>query len=81
MATEGKYGRVTTERGNIGTDEPVFLLRGLDAHTPAVIDFYRSLCVQQGSPAEHCDDVADARDRIAAWQAKNGSRIPGMAAG
>lgn len=75
MAAEGKYGRITTEFGDIPEDEPVFLLRGRDAATVAAIQSYEAVCVALGSPQRHLNGVQEARERIRMWQQENRSRV------
>jgi len=40
MGYDGKYGKVTTEHGNIPDDEPVIVFRGRDKIIPAMLRFY-----------------------------------------
>lgn len=76
MAAEGKYGRVTTSKGSIGEDEPVFLLRARDSLAAEAIDYYRIRCAQEGSSQEHRDDLSEVLQVFEAWQGKNGTRVP-----
>jgi hypothetical protein len=76
MATDTKYGHVIFERGNIGDDEPVMVFRAQDALLPDLIDAYESLCRDAGSPQRHLDKIAEARNSITEWQARNKTRIP-----
>lgn len=71
MGTDGKYGRVTTEFGNIPDDEPVIVFRARDRHTRAVLAHYLKLCDQGYSPLRHLRLVAEALARFIAWQEKN----------
>jgi len=57
MALDGKYGRVTLERGDIGEDEPVVVFRAQDALLPKVLDWYATECLKAGSPRHHVDLV------------------------
>lgn len=75
MGTEGKYGKITTERGSIPDDEPVFLFRAQDRLLPAVLSYYRDLCVAEGSPDEHADGIQLAQAQVAAWQAMHADRV------
>jgi hypothetical protein len=76
MGYEGKYGRVTTEHGDIPDDEPVILFRARDALTPTLLDSYYALCKAAGSPQRHLDMIETARLTFVEWQEKNGSRVP-----
>jgi hypothetical protein len=80
MAIERKYGRVATERGDIGEDEPVFLFRGRDELLPDVIDHYMLLCQQAGSPQHHIDGLVASKAEIVEWQATHHTQIPQSAA-
>jgi hypothetical protein len=76
MAVEGKYGRVTTERGDIGADEPVFLFRAQDMLLVPVLDHYLTLCAAAGSPQRHLNGIQRDRELIRAWQAENYTQVP-----
>lgn len=76
MAVDGKYGRVTLERGTIGAVEPVVVFRAQDHLLPALLDVYAELCREAGSPARHVDGVAAARARVVEWQAANFTQVP-----
>lgn len=60
MAVERKYGRVTTEKGNIPDDEPVIVFRGQDRLAPAIMRIYAQLCRTHG-----CDRVAEEAEKTA----------------
>jgi hypothetical protein len=57
MAIDTKYGRVTTERGTIGEDEPVVVFRAQDELLPKVLAYYHQLCLEEGSPRHHLDGI------------------------
>jgi hypothetical protein len=76
MAIDGKYGRVTTERGTIGTDEVVVVFRAQDAMLPGVLDYYREICEQAGSPERHLKAIDDAKQNVLEWQRANGTKVP-----
>jgi hypothetical protein len=76
MAIDRKYGRVTTERGDIGEDEPVFVFRAQDQVTPWLLVEYEDLCRRAGSPQRHLDGIAAAREQIVAWQADHHTQVP-----
>lgn len=69
MAIDGKYGRVTTEFGDIGADEPVIIFRAQDGTVPAMLKAYRSICEQAGSPDFHLGLIDQARETVERWQA------------
>lgn len=48
MAIERKYGRVTTERGNIPAEEPVIVFRAQDKLAPVLMRMYGQLCRSHG---------------------------------
>jgi hypothetical protein len=48
MGMERKYGRVTTERGNIPAEEPVVVFRAQDKLTPTLMRMYGQLCASHG---------------------------------
>jgi hypothetical protein len=76
MAEDVKYGHVTTERGDIGEDEPVFLFRAKDKLLPVVLADYLDMCRRAGSPPHHLDGIDEAIDRVEAWQADHFTQVP-----
>ena len=76
MAIDGKYGRVTLEKGTIGEDEPVVVFRAQDMLLVPLLEEYGRLCVHQGSPERHIDLILNTKDRIEAWQAENPTKVP-----
>jgi hypothetical protein len=76
MAIDGKYGRVTLERGTIGDDEPVVVFRSQDRILPKLLKVYRIMCELAGSPRRHLDAIDDAATTVKAWQADNYTQIP-----
>jgi hypothetical protein len=76
MAVDIKYGRVTTERGTIGEDEPVVVFRAQDELLPKVLAYYHQLCLEEGSPRHHLDGILDAREVVQAWQSLNHTKTP-----
>lgn len=68
MAYDGKYGRVTTEHGDIGEDEPVIVFRAQDGTLPNLLAHYLMLCVKAGSPRRHLDIILDTIERVRDWQ-------------
>ncbi len=76
MAIDIKYGKVTTERGTIGEDEPVFVFRAQDRLLPKVLAYYHLFCLRAGSPRHHLDSILEARDAVSEWQSENMTKIP-----
>ena len=76
MGIDGKYGRVTTERGTIGDDEPVVVFRAQDQLLPMVLTHYYELCARAGSPAHHLQRIAETLAEVARWQVSNKSQVP-----
>lgn len=68
MGYDRKYGKVTTEHGNIPDDEPVIVFRARDKMVPAMLRFYMEMCEANGSPARHIDLVQGASRQIVQWQ-------------
>lgn len=75
MGYDGKYGKITTEHGDIPDDEPVMLFRGRDAMLPALVDLYLGLCKHSGSPQRHLDIVQETSERLAEWQRTHRDRV------
>lgn len=71
MGIDNKYGRVTTEFGNIGEDEPVIVFRAKDIALPKLLSYYHLFCTKLGSPRNFLNDVMDLREKIIAWQHAN----------
>ena len=80
MAIAGKYGRITTECGDIPEDEPVFLLRARDRQAIYAIAAYSRHCSQRNSPLAHLNDLARVIGVFADWQEANPERmrVPGV---
>lgn len=76
MGIDRKYGRVTTERGTIGEDEPVVLFRAQDKLLPRMLGYYRELCQLNGSPPHHLNGIANARAEIREWQEDHHTQVP-----
>lgn len=75
MGFDRKYGRVTTEHGDIPDDEPVIVFRGRDRLLVAVLDEYVRQCAAAGSPQRHVDIVQTSREKIRQWQQDNPDRV------
>lgn len=76
MAIDRKYGRVTVERGTIGKNEKVFVLRAQDALVPALLQLYAAMCRNEGSPESHIMGVLLARDDMIEWQRTHHTQVP-----
>ncbi|MGA2412675.1 MAG: hypothetical protein ABSG46_20120 [Candidatus Binataceae bacterium] len=76
MANENKYGRITTEKGSIPEDEPVFLLRAQDVCAVPTMEAYVNECEMRGSPQSHLDGIDEAIARFEAWQRDHSVHTP-----
>jgi hypothetical protein len=63
-----KYGRVTTERGTIGEDEPVIVFRAQDNQVVPMLEHYIALCAAAGSPQRHHNLLQGTREAVRVWQ-------------
>lgn len=52
----------------IPDDEPVILFRGNDKLLPKVLEHYKQLCTEAGSPANHLNLIDEKIDRVNNWQ-------------
>ncbi len=68
MGSDNKYGHVTTERGDIGENEPVVVFRAQDELLVELLDAYREMCRQAGSPRRHLDLISNTREQVRTWQ-------------
>jgi hypothetical protein len=68
MGTDGKYGRVTTEHGDIPDDEPVIVFRARDRLTMPLLEYYQQLCQGAGSPQRHLELIGKTHDEFGRWQ-------------
>lgn len=75
MAVDAKYGRVTTEYGDIGDDEQIFIFRAQDEHLPMILAIYLLLCTEGDSPRDQLDRILDARDNVLNWQVQNSRKV------
>lgn len=75
MALDRKYGRVTTERGTIGKDEPVVVFRAQDFLLPKVLAYYTLFCLGAGARRDHIDEILTARDAVVHWQWANTGHV------
>jgi hypothetical protein len=76
MAIDVKYGRVTTEHGSIGEDEPVVVFRARDILLPEVLAFYMRLCRDSGAGESHLRIINSAIEFVNEWQTENAVRMP-----
>lgn len=76
MGIDGKYGRVTTEFGTIGEDEPVVVFRAQDKLLPKLLKIYKILCELAGSPQHHLDLIHESAMTIKEWQSSHHTQIP-----
>lgn len=76
MGIDGKYGRVTLERGTIGDDEPVVVFRAQDRLLPKLLKIYRIMCELAGSPQRHLDLIHESAMTIKTWQADHFTQTP-----
>lgn len=76
MGYDLKYGRVTTERGSIGDEEPVVVFRAQDEILPMLLDWYRLECTRRGSPVRHLHAIDDARAAVVDWQQGGHTQVP-----
>lgn len=76
MAIDLKYGRVSTEHGTIGEDEPVVVFRAQDRLLPKLLKVYRYFCDLAGSPAHHLEAIDNAAAAVKAWQANHPPKTP-----
>ncbi len=76
MGYDGKYGRVTTQFGDITDDEPVIVFRAQDATLPKLLAYYLLLCSKAGSPRRHMDIILDTIERVRTWQVDHFTKVP-----
>jgi len=76
MGVDSKYGRVTTEFGTIGENEPVVVFRAQDALLVKMLMYYHLFCLKAGSPRRHLSGILDAIDNVRNWQASNPTKTP-----
>jgi hypothetical protein len=76
MAIDRKYGHVTLERGTIGHDEPVFVLRAQDRLAVPLLQTYMHMCGQGGSPEAHLAMIEGDIRKFGRWQRDHHTQIP-----
>lgn len=83
MAFDQKYGEVTTEKGKIGAEEPVFVLRAKDQMSVLGINQYRDRVIEKMREEDVPEQEVEAfeasvnlsRDSFVAWQEENAERV------
>jgi hypothetical protein len=75
MGYDRKYGKVTTEFGTIGEDEPVVVFRAQDATLPDVLRMAATLSKCIGSPERHIKILENTIKTIETWQASNPLKV------
>lgn len=75
MGYDHKYGKITTEFGNIGEDEPVVMFRARDALLPRVLMYYHLFCMKSDCPRFHLTAILDTFYNITQWQFNNKEKI------
>jgi hypothetical protein len=76
MGIDRKYGKVTTEFGNIGETEPVVVFRAQDKILPKLLAYYHLFCLKAGSPRRHLDIILNTLAVIEDWQNRHSTKIP-----
>jgi hypothetical protein len=75
MGYDRKYGKVTTEHGDIPDDEPVIVFRARDRLVLPVLGAYLELCKHEGSPQRHLDTITRNIHTFADWQEANPDKV------
>jgi hypothetical protein len=75
MGYDNKYGRVTTEHGDIPEDEPVIVFRARDKATADLLDWYLHACEAAGSPERHLSLIRKTQATFADWQTANSDKV------
>jgi hypothetical protein len=75
MGYDLKYGKVTTEHGDIGEDEPVFVFRGRDKLLLKILSYYLFICAKAGTTDFHIGTVLKNIKIVRQWQADNPDRV------
>jgi hypothetical protein len=68
MGYDRKYGKVTTEHGEIPDDEPVIVFRARDRLTCPLLSAYYELCRKAGSLQRHLEITEANYATFADWQ-------------
>lgn len=67
MAIDRRYGRVTLELGDVGTNEPVVVFAADDELLPELLTIYIEMARNARLP-ERIEEIAVARDDVVEWQ-------------
>jgi hypothetical protein len=76
MPIDRKYGRILTERGTIGPNEPVVVFRAQDRLLPKLLKVYRYFCELAGSPEHHLRAIDQAAADVKGWQENHFTQTP-----
>jgi hypothetical protein len=79
MGYENKYGKITTEYGDIPADEPVILFRARDSQAIYAIQEYLDCCSAAHCTPQHVEGIQAALDKFTDYQDKHPElvRLPG----
>jgi hypothetical protein len=78
---DGKYrvnggGSIVKENGDpLPQDEPRMLFRGKDKLLPQLLEHYKQLCQEAGSPSEQIEGIQERLNIIKDWQSKNPDKV------
>lgn len=75
MGYDRKYGKVKTEFGNIGDNEPVIVFRAQDITLPDVILKATKVAMQFHSPVRHIEILLNTFKTITLWQYENPDKL------
>lgn len=70
------YMRIQDPLNKIGEDEPVFLLRAKDSLAPGTVTHWASALMAAGGDAKLVNMALSHADKMLAWQAANGCKLP-----
>lgn len=70
MGYDSKYGKITTEFGNIPEDEPVFILRGQDKLADFALREYQRVFLDYTGDREHYVLLCKNIETFEAWPKK-----------
>lgn len=75
MGYDRKYGKVTTEHGDIPDDEPVIVFRARDIITTDLLAYYLAQCARKGSPIRHLQLIIGSIKLFGQWQLDNPHKV------
>jgi hypothetical protein len=70
-----KYGKVTTEHGDIPDDEPVIVFRARDVTALELLTAARYMALGSGSPQRHLDLFDAVHRQFEAWQEAHPDKV------